>query len=90
MLRLSLALFLAQAGFHAVIASLPLALLDAGHGNAEIGAVMGSSAITQLGAAFMAGGLIDRFGGRIVFLIGSGAPAVALADRSLGRRPLGA
>lgn len=68
MLRLAIALFLTQIGFHAFIASLPLALLDAGRPDALIGAMMGAAAIVQIPAAFVAGGLIDRFGGRAVFL----------------------
>jgi MFS family permease len=76
-LRLALALFLAQTGFHAFLASLPLAMLAAGRGDAEIGAIMGSSALMQLAAAFVAGGLIDRYGGRLVFLGGVAAYVVA-------------
>ncbi|HET7677033.1 MAG TPA: MFS transporter, partial [Candidatus Limnocylindrales bacterium] len=67
----------------AFIASLPLAMLDAGRGDAEIGAIMGTAALMQIVAAFVSGGLIDRFGGRVVFLGGSlaflaGAVALAL------------
>lgn len=73
MLRLAVALFLAQVGFHAFIASLPLALLDAGRSDALIGALMGAAAVIQIPAAFVAGGLIDRFGGRAVFLASGAA-----------------
>jgi MFS family permease len=76
-LRLGLALALSQVGFHAFVASLPVALLAAGRGDAEIGALMGVAALMQIAAAFVAGGLIDRFGGRRVFLGGSAAFAVA-------------
>jgi MFS family permease len=72
-LRLAAALALAQVGFHAFIASLPIALLAAGRSNAEIGAIMGSAAVIPIGAALVAGGLIDRYGARFVFLAGAGA-----------------
>jgi MFS family permease len=72
-LRLAAALALAQVGFHAFIASLPLALLAAGRSNPEIGAIMGIAAVIPIGAALVAGGLIDRYGARVVFLAGAGA-----------------
>ena len=77
MLRLCLATFLAQSGFHAFIASLPVALVQAGRADAEIGALMGSAAAVQLVASFLCGGLIDRFGGRAVLLAGTVAFTVA-------------
>ncbi len=77
MIRLALALGLAQAGFHAFIASLPLAMLGAGRPNGEIGAIMGAASVFNLVAAFLAGGLIDRFGGRRIFLLGSASFALA-------------
>ncbi len=77
MLRLATSLFLSQTGFHAFIASLPVALLAAGWGDAEIGALMGLAALTMIPAAFLAGGLIDRLGGRQVFLGGAAAFAAA-------------
>ncbi len=73
MLRLALALALAQVGFHAFIASLPLALVTAGRPDPEIGVIMGSAAVVPMVAALAAGGLIDRYGGRAVFLLGAGA-----------------
>jgi MFS family permease len=72
-LRLAAALALAQVGFHAFIASLPLALLAAGRSDAQIGALMGSAAVIPIGAALIAGGLIDRYSARFVFLLGAGA-----------------
>jgi MFS family permease len=78
MLRLILGVGLTQVGFHLFIASLPLALLDAGRPDAAIGAVMGVAALTQVAAAFVAGGLIDRFGPRLVLL--GGAAAFLLAS----------
>jgi len=77
--RLVVGLGLAQVGFHLYIASLPIALLTAGRSDAGIGAVMGLAALTQMPAAFVAGGLIDRFGGRLVFLAGAGAFLAASA-----------
>ena len=77
MLRLALVLAFAQVGFHAFIASLPLALVAAGKPNAEIGTIMGTAALVPIGAALVAGGLIDRYGARTVFLIGTAAFAAA-------------
>jgi MFS family permease len=79
MLPLAVALFLCQTGFHGFIASLPLALAAAGSSDASIGVLMGLAAVMQIGAAFVAGGLIDRFGGERVFLLGSIAFAAAAA-----------
>jgi MFS family permease len=76
-LRLATALALAQVGFHAFIASLPLALLAVGRSDAEIGAIMGIAAVIPIGAALVAGGLIDRYGARVVFLLGAGAYVAA-------------
>ncbi len=73
MLRLAIALFLAQTGFHAYVASLPLALLAADRSDALIGALMGAAAVVQIPAGFLAGGLIDRFGGRAIFLASAAA-----------------
>lgn len=77
MLRLALALALAQVGFHAYIASLPLALVDAGWSDGQIGTIMGLAAAVQIVAGLLAGGLIDRYGGRLVFLGGCAAFAAA-------------
>jgi DHA1 family solute carrier family 18 vesicular amine transporter 1/2 len=71
MLRLALALALAQFGFHSFIASLPVALVGAGRSEAEIGVIVGSAALVPMVAALAAGGLIDRYGGRLVFMFGS-------------------
>lgn len=68
--RLGIALALAQAGFQAYVAALPVALLAAGRPDGEIGAVMGSAAIFNIAASLAAGGLIDRYGGRKVYLAG--------------------
>jgi MFS family permease len=71
MLRLAISLALAQFGFHSFIASLPVALHAAGRPDPEIGLVMGTAALVPIGAALAAGGLIDRFRGRAVFLAGA-------------------
>ncbi|MBA2255043.1 MAG: MFS transporter, partial [Chloroflexi bacterium] len=57
--------------------ALPLAMLAAGHENGEIGAIVGAASVFNIGAALVSGGLIDRFGGRVVFLGGAGCFAVA-------------
>jgi MFS family permease len=71
MARLALALGLGQSGFHAFVAALPLAMLAVGRQDGEIGAIMGSAAVFNIVAALISGGLIDRFGGRVVFLWGA-------------------
>jgi len=76
-LRLSLAILLALAGFHAYVATLPLALVAAGMPDALIGVVMGSAALVQIAAALALGGFLDRFGGRSIYLLGCGAFSAA-------------
>lgn len=71
MIRLVLGMGLAQSGFHAFIASLPLAMVAVGRPDDEIGAIMGSAAVFNLMAALAAGGLIDRYGGRLVYTVGT-------------------
>ena len=73
MLRLSLAILLALIGFHAYVATLPLALVAAGMPDALIGVVMGSAALVQIAAALALGGFLDRFGGRSIYLLGCAA-----------------
>ncbi len=70
MRRLSLALFLVQAGFHGFTASIPLALARASRPDAEIGAIVGTAALIQVPAALVAGALVDRFGGLRLFVVG--------------------
>jgi predicted MFS family arabinose efflux permease len=69
-IRLALALFLMQAGFHGYTASMPLALSRAGMADSEIGLIVGVAALIQIPAALAAGGLIDWFGGIRLFLVG--------------------
>ena len=69
-LRLSVALFLVQAGFHAYTASMPLALTRVGVADASIGLVMGSAALVQIPAALAGGRLVDAFGGGRLFTAG--------------------
>jgi predicted MFS family arabinose efflux permease len=76
-LRLSVALFLVQAGFHGFTASIPLALARAGRPDAEIGAIVGIAALVQIGAALAGGALIDRFGAIRLFVIGGVCYVVA-------------
>jgi len=70
-LRLALALFAAQAGFHGFTASLPVALARAGFPNAEIGFIVGTAAVVQMPAALVAGMAIDRLGGLRLFFVGT-------------------
>jgi MFS family permease len=73
LVRLAIALFALQAGFHGFTASLPVALARAGVEDGEIGLIVGLAAIVQVPAAFVGGALVDRFGG--VRLLASGAVA---------------
>jgi MFS family permease len=83
-IRLAASLFFAQIGFHAFIASLPLALLAAGRDDAEIGAIMGIAALTMIPAGLVAGGLIDHLGGRAIFLVGTASFMLAAALLATG------
>ena len=71
MVALVIAFFAVQAGYHGFTASLPVALVKAGLPDAEIGLIVGVASVVQVPAAFVAGGLIDRFGGPRVLLLGS-------------------
>ena len=73
MLRLAIALFAAQAGFHGFTASLPVALARAGFPDAQIGLIVGTAAVVQIPAALLAGVAIDRLGGLRLFFTGAGA-----------------
>ena len=81
-LRLSLALFLIQAGFHGFTASIPLALARASRPDADIGAIVGIAPLVQIPAALLGGVLIDRFGGIRLMAVGGlsylGAAAILL------------
>jgi MFS family permease len=68
--RLALALFAVQAGFHGFTASLPVALGRAGVPDPEIGLIVGVAALVQIPAAFVAGVVVDRAGGLRVLAIG--------------------
>ncbi len=69
MLRLALALFAVQAGFHGFTATLPLALARAGVPDPQIGLIVGTAALVQIPAALVVGALIDRYGGRRLFVL---------------------
>ncbi|HEX5826444.1 MAG TPA: MFS transporter [Candidatus Limnocylindrales bacterium] len=75
--RLAIALFLVQAGFHAYTASLPLALSDAGVPDAAIGLIVGTAALVQVPAAIIGGRLVDAFGGVRLFVAGAVAYLLA-------------
>ena len=79
MVRLSVALFLIQAGFHGFTASIPLALARAGRPDAEIGAIVGIAALVQIAAALAGGALIDRFGAIRLLLVAGLCYLVAAA-----------
>lgn len=81
LVRLAVALFALQAGFHGFTAALPLALSRAGVGDAEIGFIIGLAAVVQIPAAFLGGSLVDRFGGQR--LLGVGAVAYLLGSTIL-------
>jgi ENTS family enterobactin (siderophore) exporter len=68
--RLAIALFLVQAGFHGFTASIPVALALAGRPDAEIGALVGISSLVMIGGALAGGALIDRFGTMRLFVTG--------------------
>ena len=84
MIRLAFAQGFAQVGFHAWIATLPVAMAAAGRPDGEIGAIVGAAAIFNLLAALVSGGLVDRFGGRVVYLLGSACYLGAAAPIALG------
>lgn len=70
MIRLSVALFLVQAGFHGFTVSIPLALARAGRPDPDIGAIVGIAALVQIASALAGGALIDRFGAIRLFMVG--------------------
>ena len=78
-LRLALALFAVQSGFHGFTASLPVALARAGVPDPEIGLIVGVAALVQVPAALLAGVIVDRVGGLRVFTIGGIAYLVGCA-----------
>lgn len=84
MIRLAFAQGFAQVGFHAWIATLPVAMAMAGRPDGEIGAVVGAAAIFNLLAALISGGMVDRFGGRAIYLVGSACYLAAAAPVALG------
>ena len=79
MIRLALALFAVQAGFHAFTASLPIALARAGVPDPQIGLIVGTAALVQIPAAFVAGVVVDRVGGLRAFTAGGLAYLIGCA-----------
>jgi MFS family permease len=82
--RLALAQGFAQAGFHAWIATIPVAMHLAGRPDGEIGAIVGAAALFHLLAGLGVGGLIDRFGGRALYVGGCLFLVVAAVPIALG------
>jgi MFS family permease len=76
--RLAVALFLVQAGFHGYTAALPLALARADVPDAAIGLIVGTAALVQIPAAIIGGRLVDAFGG--LRLLAAGGLAYLLAS----------
>lgn len=68
-LRLAIALFAVQSGFHGFTAALPVALARAGVPDPQIGLIVGVASLVQVPAAFLAGVVVDRVGGLRVFTI---------------------
>jgi MFS family permease len=73
MLRLAIALFMVQAGFHGYTASLPLALSRAGIAAPEIGLIVGVAPLLIVIGTLATGPLIDRLGA--VRMVGFGVIA---------------
>jgi MFS family permease len=71
MLALVVAFFAVQAGYQGFTAALPVALVQARLPDAEIGLIVGVASVVQVPAALFAGGLIDRFGGPRILLLGA-------------------
>jgi MFS family permease len=78
-IRLAVALFAVQAGFHAFTASLPIALARAGVPDPQIGLIVGTAALVQIPAAFAAGVIVDRVGGLRAFTAGGLAYLIGCA-----------
>jgi DHA1 family multidrug resistance protein-like MFS transporter len=83
-IRLAIALAFGQTGFHAWIATIPVALHSVGRPDGEIGAIVGAAAVFNIFGSLAVGGLLDRFGGRTVYFAGCGAMALAAAPIALG------
>jgi MFS family permease len=71
MLALVVAFFAVQAGYQGFTAALPVGLVQAGLPDEQIGLIVGVASVVQVPAAFFAGGLIDRFGGPRILLLGA-------------------
>jgi MFS family permease len=87
LIQLALAMFAVQAGFHGFTAALPLALARSGVPDPQIGLVMGAAALVQVPAAFLAGSLVDRFGGARLFVVSAVAYLLACAILAVAPDP---
>jgi MFS family permease len=79
MLRLAIALFLVQAGFHGYTASLPLALSRTGVAAPEIGLIVGVAPLLIVIGTLATGPLIDRLGALRMFGVGAAAYVLGAA-----------
>lgn len=69
--RLATGLGFGQSSFQAWIATLPVAMVLAGRTDTDIGIAVGAAAIFNVIASLAVGGLIDRYGGARLFMVGS-------------------
>ncbi len=89
MLRLALALFLVQSGFHGYTASLPLALAREGVAAPEIGLIVGVAPLLIVIGTLATGPLIDRLGVLRIFAGGVAAYLASAAILALVGTPQG-
>lgn len=94
LLRVAVALFALQSGFHGFTASLPVSLARAGVPDEEIGLIVGLAALVQVPAAFAGGALVDRFGGlrllaagAVAYLVGAAVLVFPSVDPATDRLP---
>ena len=94
LIRVAVALFALQSGFHGFTASLPVALHRSGVRDEEIGLIVGLAALVQVPAAFVGGALVDRFGGMrllltggLAYLIGAGVLLLPGVEATTDRLP---
>jgi MFS family permease len=82
--RIALALGLGQSAFQAFLATLPVAMVAVGRPDGEIGVAVGAASIFTVIASLAAGGLIDRYGGARMFVVGAALLFCGSAAFALG------